>query len=71
MNEPKGIGEFSTKQLLENYVWFLINQRYINNAELNRRNKIYYPVVISKIRKLFDSNQSNNLLQQAVPGRKS
>ncbi len=59
--------KFSTKQILENYVEPLVNQGYIDKAEseLDRRNKIYYPVVTSKIRKLFDSDQSNNLLQQS------
>ena len=52
--------KFSTKQILENYVEPLLNQGYIDKAEsvLDRRNKIYYPVVTSKIRKLFDSDQS-------------
>jgi hypothetical protein len=59
--------KFSTKQILENYVEPLLNQGYIDKAEseLDRRNRIYYPVVTSKIRKLFDSDQSNNLLQES------
>jgi hypothetical protein len=57
--------KLSTKQILENYVDPLVNQGYIDNADsdLDRRSKIFYPVLTSKIRKLFDSDQSNNLLQ--------
>ena len=57
---------FSTKQILENYIDPLVNQGYIDkcDSELDKRSRIFYPVTASKIRKLFDSDQSNNLLQE-------
>jgi hypothetical protein len=55
-----------SKQILENFIEPLVNQGYIDQTEsdLDKRNNISYPVVTSKIRKLFDSEQSNNLLQE-------
>jgi hypothetical protein len=57
---------YTTKQVLENFVKPLINHGYIDKTEsdLDRRAKIYYPVIVTKYRKLFESEQSNNFLQE-------
>ena len=57
---------YTTKQILENFVKPLINQGYIDKTEsdLDRRAKIYYPVIVTKYRKLFESEQSNNFSQE-------
>ncbi len=57
--------KLSTKQILENFVNPLINQSYIDKmqSELDKRANVYYPVTITKNRKLFEMNQSNNFLQ--------
>ena len=59
--------KYSTKQILETFVYPLLNQGYIDNAssDLDKRGKIYYPVISSsKNRNLFDSDQSNNFSQE-------
>ncbi len=48
--------KFGTKQILENYVDPLVNQDKAD-SDLDKRNKIYYPILTSKIRKLFDSER--------------
>jgi len=59
--------KYSTKQILETFVYPLLNQGYIDNAnsDLDKRDKIYYPVISSsKNRNLFDLDQSNNFSQE-------
>ena len=59
--------KFSTKQILESFIYPLLNQGYIDNAnsDLDKRSKIYYPVISSsKNRNLFDLDQSNNFSQE-------
>jgi hypothetical protein len=59
--------KFSTKQILETFVYPLLNQGYIDvvGSDMDKRSKIYYPVIASsKNRKLFDSDQSNNFSQE-------
>lgn len=56
--------KFSTKQILETFVYPLLNQGYIDVAgsDMDKRSKIYYPVISSsKNRNLFDSDQSKRL----------
>jgi hypothetical protein len=55
----------TTKQILDGYIYPLINQGYIDktDSELDKRSNIYYPVVTSKYIKLFENEKSNNLLQ--------
>jgi hypothetical protein len=50
--------KLSTKQILETFVYPLLNQGYIDvaNSDVDKRSKIYYPVLTSKNRKLFDSD---------------
>jgi len=38
--------KFSTKQILESFIYPLLNQGYIDNAssDLDKRGKIYYPI---------------------------
>jgi len=59
--------KFSTKQILETFIYPLLNQGYIDVAgsDMGKRSKIYYPVISSsKNRNLFDSDQSNNFSQE-------
>jgi hypothetical protein len=44
----------------------LINHGYIDKTEsdLDKRANIYYPVIVTKYRKLFESEQSNNFSQE-------
>jgi len=58
----------SSKQILENYIEPLVNAGYIDKVENkeDRRSYLFYPVLNTKIRKLFDSTQSNNLSQQKI-----
>ncbi len=59
--------KFSTKQILESFIYPLLNQGYIDNtnSDLDKRGKIYYPVISSsKNRNLFDLDQSNNFSQE-------
>ncbi len=60
---------FTAKQILDTYIYPLINQGYIDKtkSELDQRSNIYYPVIVtaSKNIKLFENVNSNNLLQQA------
>jgi hypothetical protein len=57
---------YTTKKILETYINPLINQGYIDKTEsdLDRRANIYYPVIISKNRKLLDFSDSNNFSQE-------
>jgi hypothetical protein len=57
--------KLSTKQILENYINPLINQAYIDksDSELDKRANIYYPIVETENKNLFDSDQSNSILQ--------
>lgn len=56
--------KYSTKQILENFVKPLVNQSYLNETEsdIDHRANIFYPVLALKQKKLFDSDQSNNIL---------
>jgi hypothetical protein len=56
---------YSSKQLLETYVYSLLNQGYIDriNSELDHRAFIYYPVITSKYINLFDNRETNSLSQ--------
>ena len=56
----------STKHLLESYLYPLLNQGYIDKSDSNidKRAKIYYPILIRKYIKLFENDKSNNLSQQ-------
>jgi hypothetical protein len=59
---------FTSKTILDNYIYPLINQNYIDKteSELDKRSNIYYPVIATttKYIKLFENDQSNNSLQQ-------
>jgi hypothetical protein len=58
---------YTTKQILETYVNPLINQGYVDKTDsiLDKRSNIYYPVIVTtKNRKLFETEQMNNLSQQ-------
>ncbi|MGD1838997.1 MAG: hypothetical protein ACPKPY_13190, partial [Nitrososphaeraceae archaeon] len=57
----------STKQLLESYLYPLLNQAYIDkiNSQIDRRAKIYFPVITTrKYINLFENEKSNNLPRQ-------
>jgi hypothetical protein len=56
----------STKQLLESYLYPLLNTGYIDKIDSNidKRAKIYYPILTRKYIKLFENDKSNNLSQQ-------
>ncbi len=60
--------KLSKKQLLETYIYPLLNQGYIDATEsdIDKRCKIYYPVISENNRNLFDSKRSNNLSQQIL-----
>ncbi|MGH9981218.1 MAG: hypothetical protein ACRD6U_06670 [Nitrososphaeraceae archaeon] len=56
--------DLTTKQLLENYLYPLLNQGYIDKTEslIDKRARIYYPVITTKIYiNLFDNEKTNNL----------
>jgi DNA-binding MarR family transcriptional regulator len=56
---------YTKKKILETYITPLSNQGYIDKtvSELDKRAKIYYPVKVkTENRKLFDSEQTNNLI---------
>ena len=59
---------YTTKQILDTYIYPLINQGYIDKteSELDKRSNIYYPVIVTKSKniKLFENEYSNNLSQQ-------
>jgi hypothetical protein len=59
---------YTTKQILDTYIYPLINQGYIDKtqSELDKRSNIYYPVIATKSKniKLFENDSSNNLSQQ-------
>jgi hypothetical protein len=55
--------DLTTKQLLENYLYPLLNQGYIDKTEslIDKRAKIYYLVITTKIYiNLFDNEKTNN-----------
>ena len=57
----------NSKQLLESYLYQLINQGYIDKIDsvIDRRAKIYYPIITTKkYINLFENVKSNNILQQ-------
>jgi len=57
----------TTKRLLESYLYPLLNQGYIDKIDsiIDRRAKIYYPVITTKkYINLFENAKSNNLSQQ-------
>ncbi len=60
--------KFSVKQMYENYIVPLINAGYIDrvNSKTDHRSYIYFPVLNAKQRKLFDSEQTNNLSQNKL-----
>lgn len=60
--------KFSTQQMLENYIVPLINAGYIDKADskIDRRSYIFFPVTNTKQRKLFDSDETNNLSQNKL-----
>jgi hypothetical protein len=60
--------KFSTQQMLENYIVPLINAGYIDKADskIDRRSYIFFPVSNSKQRKLFGSDETNNLSQNKL-----
>jgi hypothetical protein len=60
--------KFSVKQMYENYIVPLINTGYIDrvNSRIDHRSYIYFPVLNAKQRKLFDSEQTNNLSQNKL-----
>jgi hypothetical protein len=53
-----------TQQMLESYILPLINDRYIDrlDSRIDRRSNIFFPVSNAKLRKLSDSDKTNNLL---------
>ena len=56
----------STKQLLESYLYPLLNQGYIDKADssIDKRAKMYFPIIITrKYINLFENGKSNNLSQ--------
>jgi hypothetical protein len=68
----KQLKKFTKQQILENYVYPLSNHGYIDKADsdIDRRCKIYYPVIPIKNNKLFDSEQTNNFSQEiCIPVR--
>ncbi|MGD1837269.1 MAG: hypothetical protein ACPKPY_04335 [Nitrososphaeraceae archaeon] len=55
---------FTKKQILDTYVYPLINQGYIDSirSKIDGREKIYYPIITTeKNKNLFEIDQSNNL----------
>lgn len=57
----------TSKQLLETYLYQLINQGYIDKIDsvIDRRAKIYYPIITTKKHiNLFENDKTNNILQQ-------
>jgi hypothetical protein len=59
---------FTSKTILENYLYPLINQNYIDKteSEIDKRANIYYPVLTNttKYIKLFENERSNKFSQQ-------
>jgi hypothetical protein len=60
--------KFSVKQMYENYIDPLINAGYVDcvNSKIDGRAHIYFPVLNSKQRKLFDSEKTNNLSHNKI-----
>jgi hypothetical protein len=60
--------KFSTQQMYENYILPLVNAGYIDrvDSKIDGRSYIFFPVSNSKQRKLFDSDQTNNLSQNKL-----
>ena len=57
----------TSKRLLESYLYPLFNQEYIDKIEsvIDKRAKIYYPIIkTKKYINLFENEKSNNLSQQ-------
>jgi hypothetical protein len=57
----------TSKQLLETYLYQLINQGYIDKIDsvIDRRAKIYYPIITTKKHiNLFENDKTNNILQE-------
>ncbi|HET9806302.1 MAG TPA: hypothetical protein VFP49_05300, partial [Nitrososphaeraceae archaeon] len=55
------------KKLLQSYIYPLLNQGYIDYIDsiIDKRAKIYYPIITTKkYRNLFQKDERNNLLQQ-------
>ncbi len=57
--------QYSTHQLLQTFVYPLLNQNYIDKTEsqIDKRTNIYYPIVETKYIKLFYSEQKNNFVE--------
>ena len=58
---------YTKKKILDNFINPLMNQGHIDSmeSELDRRSKIYYPTgMMTKNRKLFDSQSSNNYIDR-------
>jgi hypothetical protein len=57
--------KFSTQQMYENYIVPLLNAGYVDkeDSKIDKRSYIFFPVTNTKQRKLFDSDQTNNLSQ--------
>ena len=58
----------TSKQLLESYLYPLLNQGYIDKIEsvIDRRANIYFPIITKKYINLFENDKSNNLLHQKL-----
>jgi hypothetical protein len=58
----------STKQILETFVTPLINQGYVDktDSDLDKRAKIYHPVITTQNRKIFESAPANNLSETNI-----
>ena len=57
----------ASQRLLESYLYPLLNQGYIDKIDsmIDRRAKIYYPIITSKkYINLFENYKTNNILQQ-------
>lgn len=60
--------KFSTQQMYENYVVPLLNAGYIDKmpSNLDKRAYVFYPVMNTKQKRIFDANGSNNITQEMV-----
>ena len=57
----------TSQRLLESYLYPLLNQGYIDKIDsiIDKRAKIYYPIITTKkYINLFENDKSNNILQQ-------
>jgi DNA-binding MarR family transcriptional regulator len=59
---------YSTQQMYENYIVPLINAGYIDRmpSNLDKRSYVFYPVLNSKQKILFDINNTNNISQDNI-----